>query len=461
MNKESQKPNLMKLLKLKNNNSLQKNDNLSVKSRDLKYKDNLNNENKYKNKISLISQRSLGKDIFSGETNINIHDSYKNENNTKLILKKNKIKIKNLKYESIDYNLKKNNSTANLYENERYIIKDKLKLENKNNKNLSITLKSLMLNNFKNDNNNNEIEYNNLDTNRGIKNNKVVIIDNDKDSSKIENNKLNAECLFCEKLFYDTQFFKNFKCNHYFCKECGEIFYRNLIEQGQKKKYKCPVFSCSSYFSDQFIKSLTSLKFYELKKIDYNNNNKKKNNAIFFERNLTLRGLDSKNSLIKNDNLDIKKNIIDINNTDNFYKYITKFLFECPLCKELTLYGKIKGPYFKCLKCLKKYCKYCRKEFNISHFDMSNKDYCKIFYRINKKKLNNNYFFIFYLKYLFLVIGAFLFIMTFFIYKLKNSFRIKNISKKLFFIFLFIILSLIFTPLSLLLIPYFPIINII
>ena len=234
-------------------------------------------------------------------------------------------------------------------------------------------------------------------------------------------------------------------------------FYRNLINQGQKKNYKCPIFSCKTYFSGQFIKSLTAVKFHELKKVDYKRHNNKSNNnkSVSIRRNISLKALDSKSLFIQNEEF-LKENIIDINSTNNFHKYIKKFTFECPICKELSLYGKMKGPYFKCLKCLKKFCKFCRKEYNISHFDKSNKDYCKVFYRIQKINKGNHCFFI--LKYFFLLISAFLFIMTYFIVNLKYSLRIKSITKRILFILLFSILSIIFTPLSLLLIPYFPII---
>jgi hypothetical protein len=268
---------------------------------------------------------------------------------------------------------------------------------------------------------------------------------------------MNLEIEKLEKLFIDSEFFENFKCKHFFCKECGQAFYRNLINQGQIKNYKCPIFSCKSSFSSHFIKSLTAVKFHELKKVDYKRHNNKMNNnkSASIRRNPSLKALDSKSLFIQNEEF-LKENIIDINNTNNFHKYIKKFAYECPLCKEFSLYGNIKGSYFLCLNCLKKLCKYCRKEYNINHFDTSNKDYCKIFYRIHKKNKENICFFI--LKYLFLTIFAFLFIMTYFIGKLKYSFRIKSITKRILFIILFSILSVIFTPLSLLLIPYFPII---
>ena len=149
---------------------------------------------------------------------------------------------------------------------------------------------------------------------------------------------------------------------------------------------------------------------------------------------------------------------MEINNQNNFYLYIKRFLLECPICKDTSLYGNIKAPYYKCLKCLKSFCKYCREEYNDSHFDLSCKEHCKVFYRMKKKKYKKKFNIIFFLKFLVIFIFAYLYIMTFFINKLKESFKIKNFGKRIIYIIIFIILSIVFTPLSILLIPYFPII---
>ena len=109
---------------------------------------------------------------------------------------------------------------------------------------------------------------------------------------------------------------------------------------------------------------------------------------------------------------------------------------------------------------MKNFCKYCREEYNNSHFDLSCKEHCKVFYRIKDKSINNKKLIdiVLFFKLCFLFVCAFLFIMTFFINKLKNSLKIKNNCKKITYLLIFIILSLVFTPLSILLIPYFPII---
>ena len=441
MNKENKKQNIMSLLR-NQDNILFSNEILSIKSRNKNYLDDnksiLNKSNDIKN----------NNQIMVGETITNM-DSAKFENN--LIASEKEKRKNNL------INSSNSNKFSMSNKNGSNTLKESLQ-----NHNRSVIINASALNKIKIGINNYEKYPHNdsLDTNREIEdNNKNTFNNINNNENEYYQNQNYEECLFCEKLFIDSEFFENFKCKHFFCKECGQEFYRNLINQGQKKNYKCPIFSCKSSFSSQFIKSLTAVKFHELKKVDYKrHNNKMKNNnnkSASIRRNPSLRALDSKSLFIQNEEF-LKENIIDINNINNFHKYIKKFAYECPLCKEFSLYGKIKGSYFKCLNCLKKFCKYCRKEYNIAHFDKSNKDYCRVFYRIQKINKDNCCFFI--LKYLFLTVFAFLFIMTYFIGKLKYSFRIKSITKRIFFIILFSILSVIFTPLSLLLIPYFPII---
>jgi hypothetical protein len=386
------------------------------------------------NTPSKLSIKSINRDISTGETNI----------------------CNNLKNEVIflnNINVFRNNNLSNLTLDST----DKSPLYNsiKKNKIINFTKKNEKINNkIKEGNTNLNINDNNEDCNNSVATDREEIENNinfdsndDKSIKKIIKKQSITQCLFCDKLCLDNNYFEFFKCKHYFCKECGNIFYKNLIQQGEDKNFKCPVFSCSSFFSNQFIKSLISLKINECQ-----NNIKVKNENNHFERNDPMNIKESREVFLN-------KNIIDINTMDNFYIYIKKFLFECPECKDFSLYGKIKGPYFKCLKCLKKYCKYCREKSNDSHFDLSYKEHCKVYYRINGKKEKKNSFVFLYFRYMFLIIGGFLFIMTFFVNKLKNTIKIKNIGKRIVYTFIFILLSLVFTPLSLLLIPYFPIIS--
>ena len=390
------------------------------------------------NQFSSNSRISFGKEISTGETNI-----YNNKKE-KIKIKKNVNPLKEEKYKyNIDVNcfeklpikiskqvfLKKCKTKTVGYFNENFKLEDtKEKFQNK------------LYINYSKDNFDNKDNLS-LDTNREMKSNKI-------NADKKNKNQIEIQCLFCGKICKDANYFKNFKCQHYFCKECGKNFYQNLIKKDDKKFFKCPVFSCLCVYSNQFITSLNSLKLNEFQ------NNYKIN---YLERKNSTHELNSNEYFISNDN-SMKKNIMEINNQNNFYLYIKRFLLECPICKDTSLYGNIKAPYYKCLKCLKSFCKYCREEYNYSHFDLSCKEHCKVFYRMKKKKYKKKFNIIFFLKFLVIFIFAYLYIMTFFINKLKESFKIKNFGKRIIYIIIFIILSIVFTSLSILLIPYFPII---
>ena len=425
-----------------------KNNKLLIKDEtgSLNFNSNFNiRENKYPppniispSKLSINSKLSFVKEASTDE--INVYNNLKNE----IVLinpnNKNANKLKEEKTRNVNkIGVKLAHQSTNRFPP-----------NNIKNKTMDYTIQNeKQITRYRNDSYSNHKDFNNRcnlssDTNREIKDNKS------NNNTNITEKKSN-QCLFCEKICTDFEYFKNFNCQHYFCKKCGKIFYQYFLDKGETNNFKCPVFSCLSCYSSKFIKSLISLKFNS----DINTNNKNVMNHS--ERNIYLKVLDSRDFFISNDNI-INKNIIDINNNDNFFSYVKKFLFECPICKDISLYGNINGPYFKCLKCLKNFCKYCREEYNYSHFDLSYNQHCKIFYRIRDKKEKKKINIIFFFKYIFLFIGAFLFIMTFFINKIKYSLKIKNSGKRIIYVVFYIVLSLIFTPLSLLLIPYFPII---
>ena len=311
------------------------------------------------NQFSSNSKISFGKEIPTGETNS--YSYLKNLKNVNIIINKNKLKP--LKEE------KAKNNFNNLLEklpikqyNNFFINNSKNKISGQADENNKLNDTKIKLKNSLNYNKEVYVKIDNSlpETNREIK--KVKINFKKKGSEK------NINTLY-----------ENFKCDHYFCKECGKNYYENLLGKSESKYFKCPVFSCPSSYSYQFIKSLTSLK---TKKVEhqYNINYKERNNA--------MKELNSKENFISYDNI-MKKNVIEINDNNNFYTYVKRILFECPACKEISLYGTIKTPYYKCLKCLKNFCKYCREEYNNSHFDLSCKEHCKVFYRIKDKSINN------------------------------------------------------------------------
>ena len=127
----------------------------------------------------------------------------------------------------------------------------------------------------------------------------------------------------------------------------------------------------------------------------------------------------------------------------------------------MELYGKSNKSFIKCLNCFHKFCKYCFKNFDTNHLEKENINRCKIYYRRKKDNENQkmNFFPIFLLNIL-MLIGAYFIISTYFIVKLKKIIQFKKFS----FIFIikiiiYLFLSIIFTPLSILIIPYFSIIT--
>ena len=284
MNKESKKQNVMSLLKNQENVY----EILSLKTRN---KNNLNDNQSFLNKTS--NDIKASNQILVGETITNM-ESAKIENN--LIVSGKEKRKNNLINSSTSNKLSLSNKNRNS------LLKESLQNHNK-----SVIINAYALNKIKSDLNSYEKYQHNesLDTNREIE-------DNNKNINVENQNQKYEECFFCEKLFTDTEFFENFKCQHFFCRECGQEFYRNLINQGQIKNYKCPIFSCKANFSKQFIKSLTAVKFYELKKVDYKKNKNNKSTSI--RRNISLKVLDSKSLFIQNEEF-LKENVIDINNT--------------------------------------------------------------------------------------------------------------------------------------------------
>ena len=114
-------------------------------------------------------------------------------------------------------------------------------------------------------------------------------------------------------------------------------------------------------------------------------------------------------------------------------------------------------------------CKYCMKEFKESHLNINSPDHCKVFYRLDKEiKLSAKHnCFINFLLQIFLVIVSYLILFGGLYKTLKNNifhkfiiqktnFWICLLRKMIIFILNFIIF-LLFSPLLLLILPYFPV----
>ena len=285
-----------------------------------------------------------------------------------------------------------------------------------------------------------------------------------------------ARCLFCDLISDNEEYNSYFSCEHFFCKKCGKTFYEDIIESMIKNNnfhnLHCPIVQCSNIIPFPLLKLILSNENYTefINNIDKNKTKENSENLINNTKDkkekkeifIMKTDMFENNEIITN-KLDneyykyLQKNIIDLNSYKKYIYFIQKSFIRCPLCKEYSLYGRIECNFDKCLKCLKKYCKYCHKEFDNCHLDVTKINHCKVFYRTYKEYIQQKFYYKLLFNYLF-VIGGYLFVLTFFIIKIKRALRIRNILKKIFLIFFFFILFLIFLPVCIIIFPYFPLI---
>ena len=296
--------------------------------------------------------------------------------------------------------------------------------------------------------------------------------------SKIEtsNNTINNDdepifkCLFCDKISDNEKYNSLFNCNHFFCKKCGKIFYEDSINNMIIKNefspfFHCPVIDCPKEVSLSLIKLIISKNYYNelMINIDKNNNqiNQDKSNNVENIMN-TENSIERKENEIENTNSNenykyLQKNIIDLNSHNKYINYVEKSYTRCPSCQEYAIFRKIDGTYDKCLKCMKEYCKYCHKIFDNSHLDRTSKNHCKVFYR-NFKSYKSQKIWYKYFTNLLTVIAGYIFVLTFFIVKIKQSIKIKGFCEKIIRAFIYFIFFIIFLPVILIILPYFPLI---
>ncbi len=390
------------------------------------------------------------------------------ENSERTLIKKNKkqmnLEIKENSLNNSDISLKKKeinvlNSLKNNIDNSNNSKSSKKEI-NKTQPTFRVLINSLSANKE-------VIEVNNPlnNDNQTLNNKELEILD--------ENNFF--QCFICDNFFLYDFISKQIQCNHFFCPNCGKLFYEEKIEQGQFNNFKCGIKNCDYKLSDTIIENLVSKIHYQilLKKRNkqFNLNNKEINQSlnsnsdnlilnkiVDFNSNLRTFVVTNKIQNIINYSL---KNVFDINSNETFFQYTKNKNQICPNCKEMELYGKSNKPFIKCLNCFNKFCKYCLKSFDINHLEKDNINRCKIYYRRkNYNKNQNKNFFANFLLNLIMLIGAYCIISTFFIVKLKKIIQYKKFS--FFFIIkiiIYLFLSIIFTPLSILIIPYLSIIS--
>ncbi len=390
------------------------------------------------------------------------------ENSGRIFIEKNKIqKNLDIKDNSLNYS-------------DTSLKKKEIKILNSLKNNRDNTINS---NSTKKDINNNQLTFRVLINSFSAKK-EIIDIKNplNHDNKTLNNQELEIlndnnyfQCFICENYFLYDFISKQIKCNHFFCRNCGKLFYEEKIEQGQFNNFKCGIKNCNYMISDSIIENLVSKIHYQILLKKKNellnlNNSEIKQNSNSNSDNLILNKIVDYNSNLRNIFVTNKfqniinyslKNVFDINSNETFYQYTKNKNQICPNCKEMELYGKSNKSFIKCLNCFHKFCKYCFKNFDTNHLEKDNINRCKIYYRRKKDNENQkmNFFPIFLLNIL-MLIGAYFIISTYFFVKLKKIIQFKKFS----FIFIikiiiYLFLSIIFTPLSILIIPYFSIIT--
>jgi hypothetical protein len=276
------------------------------------------------------------------------------------------------------------------------------------------------------------------------------------------------QCIFCEQIFKETEISKLIICEHKFCNKCGEKFYDYQIKINHTNYFKCPLTKCKAEIPDNVIEFLFSSK-----------NETYRESSIKQDDENTFRKLMNKDKEIKpkdDDDINIdkidndvnvvnKKYLLEVNKSKNnflFYIQSHKNFALCPSCNQNTLYRNANKYFLKCLSCEKKYCKSCMKLLVENHFDQENAERCKVYFRNQKKKSQNviNFGFKF-IRQIVLTIFGYLFIMSFFINKIKEFHKKENYYSncgKFMIYLLYVILFILFLPLNIIIIPFYPVI---
>ena len=326
----------------------------------------------------------------------------------------------------------------------------------------------------------------NLNSNSNINSHEIIIIKpklKNKESKNetqrkeyiINNEEITYKCLFCDKISDNEKYNSYFTCAHFFCKKCGKIFYGNkiqkmILDNNLTSYLCCPIIDCPKKISISILELIFSKEYYNeiMINLDKNNihmnqtsrpNNNKKDITILKTETIPKKSNEI-NFKVKIDNIAynyFQKNIIDLNSYNNYINRIEKFRKRCPSCQHYSLFDKVEGNYNVCLKCKKRYCKYCHKIYDNRHFDKSNINYCKIFYRqtkvFQKENILKKYW-----RNLIMVIGAYLLVLFFPLIYMKEAIKNKNIILKIIYIIFCSIIFIIFLPVFLIFLPYFPII---
>ena len=277
------------------------------------------------------------------------------------------------------------------------------------------------------------------------------------------------QCIFCEQIFKETEISKLIICEHKFCNKCGEKFFDCQNKTNQTNYFKCPFTKCQAEIPNNVIEFLFSAKneTYRESTIKQDNENTYRS-LMNKDKEIKAKKDDNIKTVKKNNDINVvnKKYLLEINNAKNnylFYIQSNKNFILCPSCNQNTLYRNANKYFLKCLYCEKKYCKSCMKLLVENHFDPENTERCKVYYRNQKKKTQNAINFGFkFIRQIVLTIFGYLFLMCFFINKIKEFHKKENHYSnfgKFMIYLLYVILFILFLPLFIIIIPFYPAIS--
>ena len=294
----------------------------------------------------------------------------------------------------------------------------------------------------------NDLNLKEIKLNKNEHNNKSNNIKKELYNSNNSENKKYYNCFLCERIYRKVELlFPECKI-HPFCKNCLYLYFKNLSEN-KDLNLKCPEKDCYYNINLDILKNIIDEKNYNELYENKGYKNKKKK---------YLKKIINKESIVYN-----KNSILEINTVDSLIKSINDKKNYCPKC-QMPIY-ETSNNYYKCLNCYYKKCKFCLKEYTITHLINNEKDYCKVYYRSPKPKIN--YIKIYFMQLIYVFAIYFLCIISTFILPLhfcKHKFKIddKKIQSKCFYIKIFlsyalsIIIMIIIIPFIIILFPYFP-----
>ena len=259
---------------------------------------------------------------------------------------------------------------------------------------------------------------------------------------------LYRKCTICENTYPISKLFVPLCDVHYLCRHCSKYYLEDTIENGVKE-VNCPFIKCKQPFDKADLKDIISNHHLTLLKND---------NISLIEETKKKENDDEGIS-----NHYSKKNVIDINTNKKMYNYKNTKGVVCSNCNMESLFSKTNTHFLKCLYCNCKKCKYCLKNYDDEHMDINSPKHCKVYYRYERKDLNNSGLCLRLFLQLFFVIACYFLCFASTFIKIRNIFyfvfrakKTGNIVLYLFAYFFTVFFFILIIPFYIVFYPYFP-----